>query len=741
MGQSFPLSGTIVRGISRASIRSPRLVLSLWCLIVALLMAGGLRLEVDSSTSSFLDTGSPEWSVYQRSLASHGGDEFIAVVLAGSGTYGPDELERVRKLQLELERVAGVRRVDSLASVPLIRSGKDGEILLSGAVEDGVPENPREFAGLAAMIRADRIAPGALISRDERVLALNVVLDDDVSGDRTDTVAEIRKASGSAWVTGVPVFRTEINKDTLVETATLVPLTCALMAVLFGLSFRSRVGVALPLGIGALASGSSLGVMGWLGTALSLSTMILPSILVALGCAYSMHILAAASRGPARELETHVLEVAVPVALSGLTTALGFLAISTTRITAIRELSLFGAFGVLVLTAASLSAAPAAVALSGEVRRRRAVNRSVEALCQFLARLIMGHSRSVKLFWAAVFAVSLVGLSRVTISSNIIEWYSESAPVRAEYTLTREALSGISPVNILVESQSENVATDPEVLRAVYQLGNYLEKRADVGKVLSLADPLLMMRRAMTGDEDVLPETQDEIQQYLLILDSEDQIRDLVSADQRSLSLMVRVNDNGSKAIAAVADAAEEWWDESGPRGFSATATGIMYEFAREQDAIARTQLSSLSLALFGMGAVLWSVLGSFRNAVLCLVPNLLPIAVAYGGMGYLGLPIDAATACLGSLALGVAVDDTVHVALSIDSVSAKGLGGLRDALRRVLFPVAVSSVAIAIGFGALAVSEFVLIRNLGALTAVIVVVCWLADLTLLPCLLLGRRS
>jgi predicted RND superfamily exporter protein len=194
-----------------------------------------------------------------------------------------------------------------------------------------------------------------------------------------------------------------------------------------------------------------------------------------------------------------------------------------------------------------------------------------------------------------------------------------------------------------------------------------------------------------------------------------------------------------------VAGEAEDWWSANGVEGYSARATGIMYEFARAEDEIARGQIRGLGFALTAVALILFAVLGSLRLAALSLVPNALPVAVAFGLMGYLGIALDAGTIVVGNLALGIAVDDTLHVASRYHARIDAGdcpLVALRWALERVLSPVAYTTIVVALGFAVLGLSGLMFTRNLGLLTACVLILCLLADVILLPSLLLlaGRR-
>jgi predicted RND superfamily exporter protein len=247
-----------------------------------------------------------------------------------------------------------------------------------------------------------------------------------------------------------------------------------------------------------------------------------------------------------------------------------------------------------------------------------------------------------------------------------------------------------------------------------------------------------------------LPTRRDLIEQYLLLLESKPQIQDLITPDHDRANVLMRVDDNGSASLLDVAAQAQEWWSARGVEGYSARATGIMYEFARAEDEIARGQIRGLGLALIAVAVILFAVLRSARLALISLIPNAVPVAIAFGLMGFLGIALDAGTILVGNLALGIAVDDTLHLAnryhdrVKSGDSSVEALGW---ALDRVLIPVAYTTFCVALGFAVLGLSGFTFTRNLGLLTAGILVLCLFADVILLPALLLvadrrrGRRT
>jgi predicted RND superfamily exporter protein len=278
------------------------------------------------------------------------------------------------------------------------------------------------------------------------------------------------------------------------------------------------------------------------------------------------------------------------------------------------------------------------------------------------------------------------------------------------------------------------------VISAIDRLSAHLESLPAVGRSISVADPLRQLHGGFSGDPTLpLPEGEAAISQYLVLLESKPYVRDLITADWKAANLLLRVDDNRSGALQAVAREAERWWGENGATDYTARATGIMYEFARAEDAIAFGQLRGLAFAFLAVAGLLFAIFGSLRLAWIALVPNLVPIAMGFGAMGLLGIPLDAGTVVIGNLAFGIAVDDSIHAVTGFFARWTAGessSAALESTYRSVAPPLIYASVLVALGFSMLAFSDFSFIRNLGILTAALMVLCLLADLLLLPAML-----
>jgi predicted RND superfamily exporter protein len=737
--------GAVPRRLVLIGLRHPRWTLACWAAAMVAAVPFVLQLSIETSTESVLDRSDPAWAFYERSQEIFGSDEFVAVMLESEQPFDPLVLRRIVDLTKEIERIPDVRRVDSLASVPLVEARPDGSLSLDAALGDGVPSSDEALDALARRVLSDRLAPRVLVSDDGRAFAVNIVLERDVGDRYPEILAAIDEAIGDPSVvrSGVPVTRLEVGQRTQDNLLRFVPFTVAGIVLLVFVLFGSARVAVTPLVCSGAASWIMLGVMGAMERPLTITTAILPSLLLAMGCAYGIHLLTAASGEEAGRNE-RMLQAAPAIALSGLTTTIGFLAIALVEIDAIHDIGRFGALGVLLVLAATLTAGPAALTLwSLRIRQMRLQTWLAEDVSPGIVALVERHRRLGVVAWLGAAVAVGAGLVFLRVESDVVLWFPHGDPIRDAYEAIRAELSGISPMNVVVEAPEGSRITDPGVLDALDRLARHLEQLPEVGKAISITDPLTQIHEGFLGDRDAgLPHGHALIEQYLLLLESKPQINDLVTSDRRLANVVLRLDDNGSDALLRVARTAEAWWAHNGPAPYQVRTTGIMYEFARAQHEITMGQLRGLLFALVTISVILLAVFRSVRLALIGLVPNIVPIVMIFGVMGLASIPLDAATVVLGSLAFGIAVDDTIHTLVGFErhqrgafSDAAALAATYRDILPALVF----TSVVVALGFGVLGLSEFSPTRRLGLLTAIAMVLCLLADVLLLPALLVGK--
>jgi predicted RND superfamily exporter protein len=709
---------------------------------------GVLRLRVESSAESVLDQTGEEWATYQESIRTFGNDEDLVVAVSSADAYDHATIGTVLELTRALSRLSGIERVDSISTTPIVGEDHTGVLSLQPLVD---PDTPASSATLreavAGLARTDSVR-GLLVSEDGRTFGVRLRLAATVDGYAAliRDVRDLAQASG-AWVSGVPIFRDEATTRTRAELLLLVPGTIIVIGMALLFAFRSAWALVLAMAVGALGTWFVLGIMGVLAVPLTLSTSILPSILLAIGTAGSVHLLSETSGATVPAvLSREAIRVSDPILISGVTTSLAFLSGAMVPIDAIRYVAAFGAIGALILSVATVSFGSALLALGGPASSRPyIVEKLADHVGSSVFRIVVAKPLRVLFTWIMIVAIAGIGATQVSLETDVTSWFPRGGETRDSYEEIRERLVGISPINVVITAAEHRSVTEPELVRRVAELADFLEELPDVGKVTSVASVLRDVHRVAgpPGAIDELPAEQQLVEQYLLLLEGGEEVRELISDDHAMTNVVLRVNNNGSEHLLSVAEEAEAWWETNGLPGFRATATGIMFEFARAEREIAYGQLAGLLVDMLALLILYLVLFRSSRLALIALAPSLATIGVSFGVLGLVGLPLDAGTVFVGSLALGVTVDETIHLVAALRRGLSMGIGwgkAIETSFAQVFPALVITTSVLALGFMVLALSPFSFVQRLGLLTTVAMVACVVANVTLLPALLLVAR-
>jgi predicted RND superfamily exporter protein len=724
-----------------------------------------LRLHVDASADRLLPEHAPARRFYDRTQKLFGSDKALVVVIGLPDVFERAALERLAALSERLAALPEASQVLSLANAPDVR-GEDGDVV----VEPFLAEIPADAAGLESLRRrvlGNPLYAGALVARDARATALVVRLrglsEDEVMRREVDRRVEAAAREAFAgepgaevWITGGPHLQAEGARVLLAETATLPLASLALLGVVLVLAFRTVRGVLLPLATISLAVLWTLGLAAASGHALNAVTVLVPPLLVTLGLSYAVHVVteyydAFRAHGGADRpalLGEALRATALPLFTCGLTTAVGFASLCVSPLAAVREFGWLSVAGTLFSLVAALTFAPAVLALLPPPRRLPptaggALSAAADRGFGRLARFDVDRRRLIFALALGVFALSVWGATRMQVGTQQIKKFAADAPVRLHFEAVNERLGGVNPLTLVLETERTEGFKEPENLRALAALQDWLEAQPEIGGTTSLVDYLEVAHRAFRGDDAALeiPASRALVSQILFAAGG-DELSSFVDGPFESAAIHVRARVVDSAEVADLTARIEARLAEL-PETLRGRVTGSAVVFNEALDEIIRGQATSLVTGLGVIYVILAVMFLSARIGLVALIPNALPIAVYFGLLGWTGVTLSPGTSLVAPIVLGIAVDDTIHYfARFIDD--AKKLGserrGNQAALASVGRPVTVTALALCVGFLVLNLSAFETQHELGNLAAATLAFGWLCDMTLTPALCAGLR-
>lgn len=745
--------------MTRFVVTHPRLIIAI-VLLLTVVFGFGLRrgLTLDVSPLSFVAENSQERRDFEEARKHFGADDYLLIAVVCDDVFAPAHLARLKKLHEQIERIKGVNEVLSLINVPYARSQTDGvslEKLIPNSLED-----KQRIDEARAVATTDRMFAGNLVSPDSQTAALNVLLRPELPTDRrheiTTTIYNVTRAAGfsESYFAGDPFAQLRATEALKKDLIVLLPLTVLLIVVLLWLCFRSVTAVLLPLATIGIGLVWLMGLMAYFGTHFTILVLMLPTVMLAIGCSYMIHVMnqigivnsvtrqPAAIRNPQAAIEEAMGFINLPVLVSALTIIAGFLSLTFSGIMAIRSTAVYSAIGAALTMALSLTFIPAVLMVlppQKMVFRCGLTGRMVKLL-EDTGRWATSHQKLLFVVTIVIVVGSLIGMRRIRVDIDFFHFTKPGTETSIGFTEVNRRLSGVVTFDLIVEGKESGAIEKPDVLERISQLQAFAEQQKDpsgqgIDRSLSVADIVKHMNRAFNGNDP---------QQYKIPTDEKvvsdlftdrDQMKGFLTEDGRIARLLIRSTLSGSQAMAGVVCRVEQKGKELLP-GFRVYATGTFVLLNRTSDEIGGEQVLSIGIALVTIYLMLAILFRSLRVGLTALVPNLVPIVFFFGFMGWRGIKLNLTTSLVASIVLGLAVDNAVQFIVRFRSVQ-KEKTTLRDAIIESMRlsgrPIIYANIALAATFAVFAISNFQPISDFGLLSAVTIFGCLVEDLVLLP--------
>ncbi|MCB9495758.1 MAG: MMPL family transporter [Fibrobacteria bacterium] len=755
----------ILLWLSQFSRRRPwwtGVLLLLWVGVMGYFSAG---VPVDNSYNAYFIPGDKSFESYKGFQDEFGSDEFVYVMYR-SRTGEPLLSEGVTNLADSLAQALGripwAGRVISLTGTGLAKGGDDELRILS-------VKEMRKDSSLAdsveSWLSAKEYLKGNLFTSDMEWGAIFV----EMTSTFMDTTAEKENYSRTVHdsvnaivsrsefsplelvAVGDPLINHVYNQMNQDESSTTLGLSILVVLFVVLVATRSWRKALLVLLVVTTSLVSGMGLIGILGWKMNLLFVILPSLLLTISLAESIRLVhsgdLAASHGldPARAAAKAASDTGRASFFAWITTVLGFLSMAFTSIQAVREFAVYTSFGLTVNFLASYLLTPLFV-------DRR--TRSPKALKtpRFITNMLesaIERPRTILAVASLVAVAFAFGIPRLKVESNWIEEFSDRVPVKHAYQKVNDVFGGTGSFSLVLQAPPESLLS-PATLASVERFQREAERIPSVSKTLSLGDLLKDVNASFHSDSPEfrrIPDSADLIAQYLLAYEFSggEDLDDYLSKDHSSSQVAIRIRMGNTNELLDVFNALQDRALELFP-GMNPTMTGISSLSVKMAKYIQQGQIRGFGFALLTIAVCLVFAMRSVRLGVLCMIPNILPITIVLGFMGWTGIKLDYVKVLISSLALGLAVDDTIHFWGAFRAATASGFdakGACREVVRTHGRPIWMSSLALMLGFLINVVSSMQSLVMFGVLTAMVIALAFLSDLLVGPALLalFGNRA
>ncbi|RLA79309.1 MAG: hypothetical protein DRG78_13200 [Epsilonproteobacteria bacterium] len=729
-------------------------IIVLITLFVALLSISLKDLAYEGSYKIWFDKESKIMKDYDNFRDTFSGDDsFIVAFKDEHGIFTKKAIDVILDLTSKLEMIDGVRRVNSLTNYQYI-SSEDDDII----VEDFIYES-EELESKKTLALEDKLILHQLISEDAKTTMLAIRLSNETEADEEvnifvmNQIQEILKplelqTGYKFYLTGVPAITASLVTISQGDAMILMPLAVVIVVTFLFLIFRSVIGILVPSVVIILSFLTVVSIQILLGYKLNNFTVNIPSFVTAIAIADAMHLYLAwiyykAKGLPNKEAVSIALKTNIlPIALTSFTTAIGFASLGLSDIEPISTLGVAVTSGAIIAFLLSITIAPAILLTLGDGYKVKPIRFFNLLNTKGYGAFIVRNDKNIVLFFVVILGIIFYGLNFIKVDSNSIKYFDKDTVVRSGSEFIEKNLTGSMAYEIILDSKKRDGVKNPQFLNTIVKFEN--EFRAEFQNVrftTSLKDIVVRMQKVLNPKaKDSIPKDQTLVAQYLLLysmsLPQGMEINNQIDTTEQFLRLSINIDLVDTSKDLKMITWIKNWWQTNTP--YSADVQGQTAIFAYMQSSVTDTLITSITVTLVIVAIVMFVIFKNLKMLWLFIFPNIAPILLVAGIMGYMKINIDLGVAISAAVILGIAVDDTIHF-----------FSKYFDAIERMSFEETIDYIIshsgnamilttfiLSFTFAIFGVSSFIPNVNFAIVTVSALNLALLLDLVLLPALL-----
>jgi len=556
---------------------------------------------------------------------------------------------------------------------------------------------------------------------------------------------------------GGQMIDAEHKKSIHVDLAMLLPIAFIVVFIVLYIVLRRISAVLLSLMVVIMSLLATIGFMGWIGSPITPVAVALPPLLLTIGVGDSVHLLGyfyshlSKTQKVEQSIVYAVKRTGVPIVFTTLTTAAGFMAFVVSDIKSISSFGLLAAFGVNMALLISITMVPAVLMRMKITETPGAFERRWHNYARFMTALTRSSMRRPKtaiVVTVLLIAGSIPGVMQLRFSHDVLSWFPQDRPVRVNTIAVDKEFHGSIPLEVVIDTGTVNGIYEPEFMQKLAQFQQFAQgledEHIDMGRATSIVDTLKQIHLTMSNGNPAkeLPDNRNLVAQELLLFEGSgaSDVAKLIDSNFSKARVTVRMSWADAVNYVPVRNQIEQKAKEIFSGTATVSVTGSIDLVSRSLVGVMQSMSSSYLIAASVIALMLILLTRSVLYGLVGMIPNFLPIIITLGIMGYVGYPINMFTVLLGGIALGLAVDDTLHFMHGYryhrrergESVETGILNTVNMAGPALLF----TTLAISLGFFLFTMSTMDSLFYFGIFLGLTLVNALIADIVLVPALL-----
>ncbi|TNZ93639.1 RND transporter [Vibrio parahaemolyticus] len=751
-------------GLGKIPTKYSLLVLLATIFLIIVATIGGKNLYFRGDYDIFFDGTNKQLLAFDEIQTTFAKTDNLAIVIApeDGDIFTPQTLSLIQKITVDAWQVPYSSRVDSIANYQHTEAFDD-DLLVEDLLYSEYELTPERISKVKSIALSEPVLKSALVSEKGDVTVVNIT----VQLPEMDKTAEVEEVVSSinAMIdryqraypdvtfhkAGIIAMNHAFMTAAQDDSSTLVPTMLVVILVFLTIMLRSILSVIATLIVIIGSVMATMGISGWAGMFLSTATVNVPTLIMTLAVADCVHVIATMRQSmkngftKAQSIERSIALNFVPILITSVTTAIGFLMMNMSDSPVLRDFGNLSALGVMVACFLSVTLLPALLKLL-PIRVKMETSQDQKHVMDRLGDFVVSQRRALLPLSVVVIVVcaSLIPLNKVNDES--VEYFGQRNEFRQAADFMEERISGMTNISIAIKTNESQGIAAPDFLNTIGEFSSWLRDQPETDHVATLADVYKRLNKNMHGDDEAyysLPQERELAAQYLLLyemslpygLDLNNQI----NVDKSSIKMVLTVANLGSVELVDLENRIYQWFAEHAPQ-YQVVASSPSLMFAHIGETNMASMLSTLPITLVLISALLIFALRSVRLGLISLMPNIAPAVIGFGLWALISGEINLGLSVVVTLTLGIVVDDAVHFLSKYQRARREGQTAeqaVRYAFHTVGRALWITTVVLVAGFSVLAMSSFRLNADMGQLSAIVIFIALVVDFLFLPTLLM----
>ena len=736
-------------------------------------------LKIDADFLNYLPNYDKEAKLFKQIGEKFGGTYTGVIAIKSDNIFTYTTLNLIKEITDTLNEINGISSVISITNVIDIKD-EGGFVSIDKLFSEEIPTAQNEIDSLKDYILSKNLYNGILVSNDAKMGIIVVKFKDDfkealdtslsidslkryyayyypspiykttfsndtayIQIDKMKIVSEIKqkvnnikKNDEKILYGGLPFMTKDVGDIIIHDITVLGPIAFVVILFILLFGFKKINDAILPLINVSVAIVWTLGIMSILGYKLTMVSGTIPVVLLAVGSAYSIHVINHINNAKGKDfkekIKNSLSQVAIPVFFASITTVIGFISfIFGSYLTMISEFGIFSALGIFFSFILSIIFTP--ILKSFQKKNYTNTNDKKDILfSSFLSKvthLVTEMPLLTLSFWGIIIILFSLGISKIERNVDLLTYFRKNNPSRISELEIRKKFGGTVPIYVFVKS---NDILTPTTLKQMEDIKKFMNDIPYINNTQSVADMIKEINKIIEGNKKI-PDSKDKIDNLWFMLEGQEILEQYITSDHTEAIVQGVVSSSDTKIMHEILNKINSYLKKK--KYTNMKVTGFPAIYTRLDESLIESQKKTLIFTIIVVFLMVAFMLKSLKQGFYAIIPILTTLIVLFGSMGMLSIPLDVATVLAGSVSIGIGIDYAIHFSKSL-SEKRKTLK-VNDAIEKTMQTtgksIIINMLSVMLGFITLIFANLIPLEFFGILIAITMITSALATITILP--------